>query len=212
MNSSVMKLEFGNFSMLFTGDIESDTEERLVKLHKDEIRSTILKAPHHGGEFSSTLPFLQAVGAKAVVISVGAGNSFNHPHEDTLAKYRQLKSKIYRTDLAGHLHIISDGKTWSIKQQFPKGKDAPTKAEKESHKPKPTSKINVNTADIPTLASIPLVGIRTAEKIHALRTEKGNFETLEGLTKVRGIGKKLLSRIRPYITISDEEESVTEMK
>lgn len=207
MNSTVVKLAYGKFSLLLTGDIEADTEERLVKLHKKEIRCQLLKAPHHGGEFSSTIPFLQAVAPEIILISVGEGNSFGHPNPDTLKKYQDLKAKVYRTDKSGTIHLISDGKKLTVEEEFPKAsRPAKTKEQKAGHKGQITlaefgEPVNINIADVKTLATIPMVGLRTAEKIYADREANGPFTTVENLCRVKGIGKKLLSRMREFITV-----------
>ena len=47
-NSLVLKLEYKDFKMLFTGDIENVAEEQLIKMYTNgELESDILKVPHH---------------------------------------------------------------------------------------------------------------------------------------------------------------------
>lgn len=210
MNSTVFRLEFGKFSMLFTGDIEADSEERLLKLHREAIRCTVLKAPHHGGEFSSTPPFLQAVAPELVLISVGAGNSFNHPHPDTLARYEKLKARILRSDLSGTIHLECDGRTWQLHEEFPGGsRPAEDKVRKPGRKGQMTVEefgepVNVNTAEPALLATIPMVGARTAEKIFAERQARGPFRTVDELARVKGLGPKLIERIRPFVIVGSK--------
>lgn len=116
-NSIVGKLMFGQFTMLFTGDAEKEAEERMKKDYSAELRSTVLKSPHHGSRTSSTLPFLRSVSPEAIVISVGANNEYQHPHTTTLKKYTDIKAQVYRTDLAGTITITSDGQNYQIKKE-----------------------------------------------------------------------------------------------
>jgi competence protein ComEC len=116
-NSIVAKLVYQNFSMLFTGDAEKESEEQLVKRHGQELKSDILKSPHHGSNTSSTLPFLKEVSPKAVIISLSADNPYHFPHPNTMRKYKDLKIATYRTDTDGTVTITSDGKSYKIAKE-----------------------------------------------------------------------------------------------
>lgn len=97
-NSIVGKLEYGKFSMLFTGDIEAEAEKYLVEKYKNDLKSTILKVPHHGSSTSSTIKFLDYVNPKAAIISSGKNSRYYHPHEKTIKNYEKLGIKIYATN------------------------------------------------------------------------------------------------------------------
>ena len=116
-NSIVVKLVYGNFSMLLTGDAEKEAEERMLKSGSVELKSTILKSAHHGSSSSSTPAFLAAVAPEAVIISVGANNDYHHPHPSTLKKYNERKLKIYRTDKDGTVTVTTDGKGYTISKE-----------------------------------------------------------------------------------------------
>lgn len=111
--SLVMRLDYGGFSMLFTGDIGADAEERLLKQHRDRLSCTVLKVPHHGSRFSSTPGFLGACSPRLALIGAGRGNSFHLPAEETLEKLRVKRIQTFRTDLDGTIRIISDGRSTS---------------------------------------------------------------------------------------------------
>lgn len=70
--SIVIRLVYGKYSYLFTGDIYSSNESELIK--KFNVRSTVLQIPHHGSYTSSSVAFLKKVNAKYAVISCGKNN------------------------------------------------------------------------------------------------------------------------------------------
>lgn len=93
------------FTILFTGDIEQDAEEELVKLYGNKLKSDILKVAHHGSKTSSTQEFIQAVSTKISLIGVGQDNTFGHPNEQVLERLQSINTKIYRTDLNGEITV-----------------------------------------------------------------------------------------------------------
>lgn len=114
-NTSIVgKLEYGNFSMMFTGDCEAEVEKVLVKQYGSKLRSKVLKSPHHGSKTSSNRNYLKAVAPEAVVISLGAANDYGHPHQQTLNKYADLQIKVYRTDRDGTVTITTDGDSYAV--------------------------------------------------------------------------------------------------
>lgn len=113
-NSIVGRLAFGDFSMLFTGDSQAEAEMSMVKFYGKKLKSTILKAPHHGSRTSSSAKYLDDVAPEAVLISLGAGNEYGHPHKVTLERYAKRDIKVYRTDQNGTITITSDGSSYKI--------------------------------------------------------------------------------------------------
>jgi hypothetical protein len=75
----------------------------------------VLKVGHHGSYSSTTPAFLKAVSPEYAVISVGAGNDYGHPHQETLTKLDNAGVKVYRTDRDGTVIFASDGKTLTVK-------------------------------------------------------------------------------------------------
>ena len=112
--SLVTKLEYKNFSMLFTGDISEKVEQKLVQAHP-ELKVDVLKGPHHGSRFSNSESLIAATQPQAVVFSSGYLNRMKHPHRDTLDRYKSNGVKIYRTDLNGAVQIISNGQKYAIR-------------------------------------------------------------------------------------------------
>jgi competence protein ComEC len=108
-HSVVIKLVMGEISFLLTGDIEAEVERELVRSSLD-LRSTVLKSPHHGSRTSSDLPFLARVDPQVVIISAGIDNKFGHPHEEILQRYTDQGAAIFRTDESGTIELVTDGK------------------------------------------------------------------------------------------------------
>jgi competence protein ComEC len=111
-NSVVVLLNHNNVQMLFTGDAEAPTERRLIAAGLPNIE--LLKVGHHGSKHSSIPTFLSAISPEVAVISAGKGNRYGHPHTDTLTRLAEVGAQVYRTDLSGHIRVISDGTTIEI--------------------------------------------------------------------------------------------------
>ena len=117
-NSVVARLTWQNRTALFTGDSEPETERWLLA-QKDRgagvLRAELLKVAHHGGRFSSTTAFLQAVAPRIAVISVGTGNDYGHPTPEALARLTEVGARVLRTDLSGEVTVRSrDGQPWTV--------------------------------------------------------------------------------------------------
>lgn len=106
----MVKIVYGDTSFLFTGDIEREAEVDILAM-KYNISCDVLKAAHHGSNTSSGYVFLRESNPEMVVVSCGADNSYGHPHEEPMSRYRDLGATIYRTDTMGTVVMTSDGKT-----------------------------------------------------------------------------------------------------
>jgi competence protein ComEC len=115
-NSVVTRLDYGDFSMLLTGDAEAETEERLMKTGAN-IKTKVLKVGHHGSRYASSEKFLRQGGFETAIISDGAENRYGHPNQDALDRFRQLGTKLYRTDMQGEITIISRGSGYEIRTE-----------------------------------------------------------------------------------------------
>ena len=104
-NSLVLRLDFFNTSLLFTGDIEAIAEQELVSKCKLKLDVDILKVGHHGSNTSSIESFLGAVSPNIALIGVGADNKFGHPGEEVIKRLKERKVNIFRTDLNGEITI-----------------------------------------------------------------------------------------------------------
>lgn len=111
--SIVLRIVYGDTSFLFTGDAEQEAENVILASGQD-IQSTVLKVGHHGSSTSTSEAFLDAVNPTYAVISCGSGNSYGHPHQETLDKLQNKGVEVYRTDLLGDIYCTSDGKEVSF--------------------------------------------------------------------------------------------------
>ena len=110
-SSLVIMLEYGSFRFLFTGDISSTIENKLVS---KDISCDVLKVAHHGSAGSSASAFLNATGAQYGVICVGAGNSYGHPKEAALSRLSSAGISVYRTDTSGNVVFSTNGATLTL--------------------------------------------------------------------------------------------------
>ena len=114
--SIVIRVLYGGFSCLFTGDAQTDSEKEMLA-KGFTLKSDVLKVGHHGSDTSTSPGFLKAVAPRLAVISVGKDNDYGHPHKETLDKLNAAGIKIYRTDLNGSITISSDGGTYAVKTE-----------------------------------------------------------------------------------------------
>ena len=105
--SAVVKVVYGDTSYLFTGDAEEISENLIT----DDVNADVLKVGHHGSSTSTSTEFLKKVSPASAVISCGKGNSYGHPHSETLQKLADMGTAVYRTDELGTIVSVSDGKT-----------------------------------------------------------------------------------------------------
>lgn len=115
--SLVIKLVYGKYSYLFTGDIYSSNEKELIK--KYNVKSTVLQIPHHGSYTSSSEAFLKKVNAKYAVISCGKNNPYHHPRPEAMKRIKKYISNknLYRTDQDGTILFINDGNKLIVKKE-----------------------------------------------------------------------------------------------
>lgn len=110
-SSIVLRLDFGNTSYLFTGDMEKDVEETILSKN---IQVDVLKVGHHGSSTSTSSKFLDKVNPEYAIICVGEGNSYGHPHKEILDRLNKKGIQIYRTDILGTIVVTSDGEEIKI--------------------------------------------------------------------------------------------------
>jgi len=107
-----VRMVFGEHSLIVTGDAERAAELAMIATGL-ELSSDILRLGHHGSRTSTIPEFLEAVDPTIVVIQVGEGNSYEHPHYDVMERLEGLR--IYRNDHHGHVVITSDGTNLEVR-------------------------------------------------------------------------------------------------
>ena len=109
--SLVLRMDYGETRVLFTGDIEASAQIELCTEQPDEIQANILKVPHHGGETAVLIPFIKACNSQISVIEVGMNNFHGHPSPEMLDALNQVQSMVYRTDFHGNVKLTLDKRT-----------------------------------------------------------------------------------------------------
>jgi competence protein ComEC len=114
-SSIVLLLTHGENKFLFVGDAGEDAEQDLLSSGLS-LDADVLKVGHHGSRYSSSKSFLQAVSPTYAVVSCAEGNSYGHPHAETLNNLRAMGVELFRTDEQGTIVATSDGKTitWNM--------------------------------------------------------------------------------------------------
>lgn len=115
-NSLVLKLHYGKFQMLFTGDMEAAAEYQVMGNYPAaDLHVDVLKVAHHGSKTSSTWNWLNTVKPTWGVISCGGDpEKFKHPDPKVLSTYQYLGIKVVTTKQNGDLIITTDGKTYNV--------------------------------------------------------------------------------------------------
>ena len=71
-----------------------------------------------------------------------------------------------------------------------------------AQKTPPAQPVNINTATISQLETLPGIGPNTAKAIVDFRNHSGPFQRVEDLLAIKGISKSKLEKLRPYVTIA----------
>ncbi len=115
--SLILQLDYEDFHMLFTGDTDREGELRAINGYPQNIALgeisgiQVLKAAHHGSRFSNSQELLEAIEPDLVLISYEEGNSYGHPHEDALERFRQTGCRVLKTGEMGAVRLhVEDGK------------------------------------------------------------------------------------------------------
>ena len=107
--SLVCRFEYQGRRFLFTGDMETPVESDMLEDEVD-LRADVLKLGHHGSSTSTSKRFYRAVDPDYCIALCGEGNSYGHPHRETLALVREDGAAFYRTDYQGDLLFqVADG-------------------------------------------------------------------------------------------------------
>ncbi|MFM2414715.1 MAG: hypothetical protein RI911_408 [Candidatus Parcubacteria bacterium] len=113
-SSLVFRIVYRDISFLLTGDASSDIEHDLVKMYSSELKSTFLKAGHHGSDTSSSELFLGFVRPQEVIFSRGCDNDYGHPHDAVVARVKEIGARTYDTCTSHRVSVLTDGVGYTI--------------------------------------------------------------------------------------------------
>lgn len=103
-SSVVFQMTYGQKSFLFTGDVTSMSDIKLVEKYGDRLKSDVIKVPHHGSDDASSEQFVKTVDAEYSVMCIYAFNSL-----DIYDRYKRYGNRPYVTSLDGTVLLLSDG-------------------------------------------------------------------------------------------------------
>jgi len=116
-NSSIVhNLSYGDVNFLFAGDAEEEAEASMIiaGILSD---IDILKVGHHGSHSSSTNQFVNVIQPEIAIYMAGTGNSYGHPHDETIETLCDIEADIYGTDTHGTVIITVDGGIYTVQPE-----------------------------------------------------------------------------------------------
>lgn len=113
--SIAIRIQDGDTSFLITGDAEAESETEICRTGL-ELDSDVYVMGHHGSGSSTTWELLQNVNPEYAILSCGAGNSYGHPHVESMEKLQAMDIQLLRTDKQGTIIASTDGSsiTWNV--------------------------------------------------------------------------------------------------
>lgn len=114
--SCVLRISIGSQHVLLVGDIEKNTEARLLNQHRRELPANLLVVPHHGSKSSSSDEFVAAVLPEYAVFTVGYRNKFGHPKAEIVERYRDSGAELFRSDEDGAILVNMNAQGLSLER------------------------------------------------------------------------------------------------
>ncbi len=126
--SAVFNVRYKAFDLLLTGDIGQEQEASVLQtvidwnktaksIRKPSLQYDIIKVAHHGSKYSTSVDLLSILQPKYALISCGLGNSYGHPHQETLHRLKAAKSHIIITYESGAIQVETDGKKMKVTEE-----------------------------------------------------------------------------------------------
>ena len=107
--SVVARLVYGSTSFYLNGDSPTAIEKYLLSFGGVALKSTVLKAGHHGSRTSSDPAFVEVVAPEYGIFSRGCDNTYGHPHKEVVDLFARLRIKTFDTCKDGRITFLSDG-------------------------------------------------------------------------------------------------------
>ncbi|MBT3194139.1 MAG: hypothetical protein HN341_16465, partial [Verrucomicrobia bacterium] len=217
-HSVVVRVDFGESSVLLTGDLEDVAIDTLLEQFDDEdlLDVDVYQVGHHGSKNGTASALVEEMTPEMAVISMGPADrmvpwtawDYGHPNagivrmiEDSITRSREPQ-----TVMVGHgkrtfeEHLVT-------RALYATGWDGTVVLEGNLVgewtviSPSETSSlININSATAEELERLPGIGPAKARDIIAYRDQHGDFGSVEALDDVRGIGPVTLAKIRALVT------------
>ena len=111
-----LRVDFGNVSMITTGDAEVPAEREMIATGIN-LQADILRLGHHGSRTSTAQEFLDAVNPSIAIIQVGEDNDYGHPHSEVMDRLYEAGLRIYRNDHHGNIVLTTDGTSIDIRTE-----------------------------------------------------------------------------------------------
>ncbi|MBO5853038.1 MAG: MBL fold metallo-hydrolase [Clostridia bacterium] len=115
--SVVLMAKIGNIKFLFTGDAGTEVEKQILS-DKINVDCDVYKAAHHGSRSSNSKEFILSASPEYAVFSVGANNSYGHPHSEVTDILTDAGAKIYRTDRMGDITFKVENGKITVETEF----------------------------------------------------------------------------------------------
>jgi competence protein ComEC len=117
-NSLVLSLTYGKTDFLFMGDAEKEAEGAMLVASDLPVPDVeILKVGHHGSRTASSTDFLAVTTPEVAIYMAGVGNSYGHPHAETISALQGIGARVYGTDVNGTILVATDGVTYEVRTE-----------------------------------------------------------------------------------------------
>jgi competence protein ComEC len=184
-----VRVRFGNFAAIYTGDAEVEHEADMIDRHAD-LRAQLLQLGHHGSRTSTSRAFLEAIRPEVAIYSAAVDSQYNHPHAEVVNRVQGLGIPLYGTATSGTIVVITDGVGFRIEELgAAAGRGEVELDEGESELAAAADQvaecIDLNRAPEAELAKIVHTGPARARQIIELRP----FDSVADLQRVRGLGE-----------------------
>jgi beta-lactamase superfamily II metal-dependent hydrolase len=115
--SIALRITYGDFRLVTTGDAERTAEARMVARWSDRLAADVLLLGHHGSSTSTTPAFLDAVAPSVAIYSAGRDNRYGHPHAEVVERVRGRGVILFGTDRDGTVTVVTDGITFDLRTE-----------------------------------------------------------------------------------------------
>lgn len=180
-----IRITDGNSSFLITGDAEAESESEMCRTGL-ALDSDVYIMGHHGSGTSTSWELLQHATPEYAVLSCGTGNSYGHPHAESMEKLQSMGIQLFRTDKQGTILASTDEDTidWNVSpcNDYTPGDQNDTPAQ-------PQSQTQTQTADTSGSASVS-TGM---EYILNISTKKIHRPGCKSVTQMKEKNKKATS-------------------